>query len=92
MLRPYTDGVPIATQGRPVVVDSNYPVQVVGHHNEGVQPDAREVRRDLEPTLGRRCCETPEEERVRRSSTKCLSAFGVDTYPLCARGIISLTL
>ena len=31
MLRPYTDGVPIVTEGRPVVVDSNYPVQVVGH-------------------------------------------------------------
>jgi len=39
MLRPYTDGVPIVTEGRPVVVDSNYPVQVVGHHNEGVPPD-----------------------------------------------------
>jgi hypothetical protein len=46
MLRPYIEGVPD-------LVDREYPVQMVGHHDEVVQRDVREVPRDLKPTRGR---------------------------------------
>ena len=44
MLRPYTDGAPNP-------VDREYPVQMVGHHDELVQGDVRKMRRDFEPTI-----------------------------------------
>jgi len=44
MLRPYT--VPIQAIG-----DGDDPVQVIRHHDEGVQGDIGEVFRDLEPAL-----------------------------------------
>jgi len=48
MLRPYTELRP-ATGGVPVVADGEYPVQMVGHHDEFVHGDGRKMRRDLEP-------------------------------------------
>ena len=47
MLRPYTEGVP-------GIVDGEDPVQVVGHDDEFVQADVREMHRDPEPTVRRR--------------------------------------
>src|SRR2546421_1166292 len=46
MLRPYTDGAPNP-------VDREYPVHMVGHHDELVQAGVPEVPRDLTPTLDR---------------------------------------
>jgi hypothetical protein len=43
MLRPYTADIP-------ALVECEYPVQVVGHHDAFVQCDVREVPRDLKPT------------------------------------------
>ena len=47
MLRPYTEVVA-------GIVDSEDPVHVVGHDDEFVQADVREMHRNPEPTIRRR--------------------------------------